>query len=157
MRRWPVVLSVLILAGTAGCAVSTPFAGPGLAPAVQARAEVVLSITHVTLSPDRTQHAAFWRSIGKIDAVLPSQPGLIAHAKRRELLGDEAWTVTAWRDEESLRAFVQSEVHTEAMATAANSFIDARFARVAVPAERLPLPWREVLAILERGARHYYE
>lgn len=157
MRRSAVVASVLGLASLAACTMSTPFSGPGVHQPVPAEAQVVLSVTHITLRPERERRAQFWQSVARIDAALPAQPGLIGYAKRRELFGDEAWTVTAWRDEDRLRAFVRGATHVDAMAGAVDSIVDARFARVSVPAARLPLPWREVLALLDGNARHYFE
>jgi heme-degrading monooxygenase HmoA len=43
------------------------------------------------------------------------QPGLLGHAVRFEIFGNKAWTMTAWKDEASLTAFVRSPAHRAAV------------------------------------------
>ncbi len=93
----------------------------------------------------------------RVDETMRTQPGLVGCAKRLEVFGDEACTVSAWKDLASLQAFVQSDAHRQAMAEARESWVDARFARASLPGRRLPPPWSELLATLDRSARHYYE
>lgn len=109
------------------------------------------------LRPEGHARARFWRAVRDIDLAIIEQPGLVGHAKRMELFGDQAWTVSVWQDEASLLAFVQSTAHRRAMAEAGDSFIDARFARLKVSRSSLPLPWDEVLGEFDRSGRHYFE
>jgi heme-degrading monooxygenase HmoA len=139
-----------------GCTLSTPFHYRDPA-ATQNVGEVVIGITHIVLKQDSKARATFWEAERRVDSVMLDQPGLIGYAKRLEVFGDEAWTMSAWVDSASLNAFVRSDAHQKAMADARNSYVDARFARTTIPSHRVPLSWVEVLAILERSARHYYE
>ncbi len=146
--------------GISSCSISTPFSAPqsweGARSADNDR-EVVLSVTHITLKRDSRSKTKFWRSVRLIDEAIANNSGFIGYAKRREVFGENAWTVSAWQDASSLRAFIQSDAHRHAMEQAADTFADARFARVTVPMRRIPLSWEETLSILERNARHYYE
>ncbi|MBM3547295.1 MAG: DUF3291 domain-containing protein [Alphaproteobacteria bacterium] len=158
----PPRLSALIAAlGVAACSVSTPFSEPphgmGAAAASDGDRAVVLSVTQITLKNDARSRAKFWRAVALIDETIASQPGFVGYAKRRDLFGRNAWTVSVWSDVPSLAAFIRSDAHGRAMEDAADTFADARFGRTTMPAKRLPPSWDEALLILERKARHYYE
>ena len=80
---------------------------------------------------------------------LPAQPGLIGYALRRELFGDELWTLSAWTSEDALDDFVGSEAHLEAMRAGRAGLREARFAQRVVPVASLPVPWKAALGWLE--------
>jgi len=161
MPRWLRILTVLLLFSVTACTVATPFSGPGngwsSGPVDGPDRPVTVSITHVTLKPDRDARGLFWRSVRDAEAAIRSQPGLIGYAKRTELLGTESWTVSAWESEANMLAFMRSPAHSAAMEQAADTYERARFARVSVPAGKLPLPWPEILELLARNERNYYE
>jgi len=157
LRR--VLLFALALPGIAlgGCTIATPFrmigggaAGAGVAP----DAQVVVVVTRAVIDPG--QRRLFDQQVDRVLQNLPAQSGLIGYSIRRELFGDNAWTLTAWVDDASRAAFVGSGAHRAAMVQGAGTFVTARFARVTLPANTLPLTWNNALDILERdGLDHY--
>ncbi|MDJ0779791.1 MAG: antibiotic biosynthesis monooxygenase [Gammaproteobacteria bacterium] len=140
-----------------GCAISTPFGGPGFdrergVTAVAADERVIVALTHAVLGERRQ---AFDRQVGLVADTLPSQQGLIAYSLRKELLGNEAWTMTVWRDEESLQRFVRSSAHQQAIRSSAGELAAVRFSRFEVPASSLPLGWDEALEYLAGNSAAY--
>ena len=161
MPLWPRVVSLLLLASVSACTVATPFSGPGndwsTGPVDGPERVVTISITHITLKSDSAARGRFWRSVREVEAAIRDQPGLIGYAKRTELVGNEAWTVSAWESEANMLGFIRSPAHSAAMERAAGSYDMARFARISVSSGKLPLPWPEILDLLARNERNYYE
>jgi len=159
LRRVMKVVATALALG--GCVVQTPLSGPGYdaREGVTATGEgpLVLSLTAAVLKDDDTARDRFWAYVDTVEASLPGRPGLVAYAKRTELFGDTAWTMTVWTDRDSLRAFVDSEPHRNAMRAAFGALSDARFARVEIDRNDLPVSWDRALELLESDGRHYYE
>lgn len=136
----------LLAAWLGGCAIATPLdtrrvraaAPPGL---------LQVSITHAVVDPAR--RADFFRWTRRVADVLDGQPGLLAHSIRRELLGDEAWTVTVWASAAHRDRFVRSDTHRRAMSEASTGIAALRVARLEIAADALPMDWSEVLEMLE--------
>jgi len=138
-----------------GCAIATPFrfvTAPDAA-APDPSAPVVLVLTHAVADPDR--RAAFDEHTRRVAAALPSQAGLIGYALRRELLGNEAWTMTVWRDEAARAAFVASPLHQAAIAAGLPGLVKVRFRRMSLPAGALPIGWSDALRLLDEDSRTY--
>lgn len=154
--RTGALLPVLLLCLLTACAVSTPFWTHDHAGDWRG-GDVVVSVTHIVLKNDSQARARFWEAERLVDSSLRGQPGLIGYTKRLEVFGDEAWTMSVWADPESVNAFMRSAAHRTAMARAQDSYVDARFVRASIPGHRFPLPWDEVLTLLERSGRHYWE
>lgn len=161
MKIFSAWLSVLVAAlGLSSCAISTPFSGS--TPADLQRdlpqgTPVVVVVTHIVLEDDRATRRRFWAANGRIAEQAKTAPGLLTYALRRQVFGNEGWTFSVWRDAKSVNAFMRSGAHAEAMRTAMDTFVDARFARMKLPVERVPPDWDAALAMLEENARHYYE
>jgi len=153
-KRLLALFCVLFLASA--CSVNTPFDGPGFAAAGNPE-RIVVGITHITLKDDSESRDVFWRAVARIDRQLATADGFILGSKRQELFGDEAWTVTVWRDADSLARFISSGAHREAMDTAYDTFVDARFARLAMARGAFAPDWDMLLAQLDANARAYYE
>jgi heme-degrading monooxygenase HmoA len=117
----------------------------------RARAEetVCVSIAHVLV--DSAHRRGFERATRELLQQLPQTPGLLMHSVRRELLGNEAWTLTAWRSDADRRAFTASAEHGRAMASAGRAIAKMRTRQFVVPAADLPLGWGRALEMLERG------
>ena len=140
-----------------GCAISTPVQGPGFdrgqgAIALDADDRVIVALTHATLGDRRR---TFDDQVDRVADSLPSQDGLIGYSLRKELFGDEAWTMTVWRDEASLQAFVRSSVHQQAIRNSAAELTAAKFARFEVPVSSLPLSWEQALDYLAAQQADY--
>lgn len=169
MRRHPISIPVrrprrralgalfgltLALPTLAGCAIATPFRTSETASS-EAGETAIVAITQAELGDDAQLRRAFWRNVDRVEASLARQPGFLGVSMRRRLLGDVAWTMTAWADEESLNAFVASAVHQRAIAEAFGGLAEAQFVRFEVARTDLPVDWSTALERLEAGGRGY--
>ena len=150
-----IAASALALLG--GCAISTSFQGPGYDRAsgtvtLPGQDTVVVALTHAVLGNSRRN---FDRGVERVVDSLEQQPGLIGYSLRRQLFGNEAWTLTVWRDEASLEAFVRSRPHREAVRSAAGELTSAAFRRVELPAAEIPIDWDTALEYLATSQRGY--
>ncbi len=74
-----------------------------------------ISTTYLALVPDPSGQAAFRRSMTDLLNVLPQAPGLLAFRFGTSESCLSARTLAVWRDEASMRAFVNSPAHHAAM------------------------------------------
>ncbi len=141
----------IALAAATGFTVGVSFRGPGYDPehgvtAKGAGETAVVAITYGRVaSGERSTFRAQLRSV--LDD-MSDQSGLIGYAVRKELFGDDVWTMSAWVDEAALRDFLGADAHQAAVASgtvAAGSF---RYAQVEIPTGDLPLDWNRALEIL---------
>lgn len=88
-------------------------ADPGTAP-------LVVSVTRLRVKRWRDV-PAFLRAVLRLRRELPHAPGAVTLGLAAQPLRRTFWTLSAWRDEESLKAYVRSPEHAAAM---------RRFARV---------------------------
>jgi len=157
LKQW--LLFVAMTTGLSACAIATPFKGPGFSAGRGVTAPgtgpVTVAITQAVLGDDKAKRRSFWSNVGLIESSLDGQPGLIGYSLRRELLGDNTWTLTAWSNEDSLRAFVEDIPHQDAIRSSASGMTQARFARITVNREELPLSWSKAIEILEQQGRWY--
>lgn len=140
---------MLLMAASAlvgGCAISTPYPRISQAPAGVADSSLVVVVTHITLNT--AERAEFDRQTRRVVASLPSQPGLVGYSVRRELLGNQAWTLTVWDAEEVRQNFVSSAVHREAMGKSAAAIAAVQFKRVTLPRNQVPADWDAALQLL---------
>ena len=155
--RWIVLIFAMI--GLGGCAIATPFKGPGYSSSKGVTASgsgpVTIAITQAVLKDDGTQRKSFWNQVSSVETSLANQPGLIGYSLRRELIGDNSWTLTAWVDEDSLRAFIEDVAHQDAIRDARGALMQARFVRTTLSRADLPLSWTTALEILEQRGRWY--
>ena len=96
-------------------------------------------------------------------------PGFLraAMAIRRQVLGADGavgvalntalprrtfFTLSAWRDEDTLKAFVRSEPHASTMRRYRPAMADARFVFWSTPAGKLPPTWAEAQDRLHEAA-----
>lgn len=87
---------------------------------------------------------AFLRHTQRITRQLQQSPGLVAYSLRADLLSHRFWTLSVWRDEASLHAFVHAEPHASTMRELAPYAKDPRFTSW-TSGTPLPLPtWEEV-------------
>ena len=139
------------------CAISTPW--PRLTPAnaTVIDEQVVLVLTRVVVDPAR--RAEFDRQNSLVMASMGSQPGLIGYSARRQLFGDEGWTMSVWASEEARAAFVRSAVHRKAIAKSLPAVRSVELKRLSVARKDLPTDWDQVLRLLAEpeGRRNYWE
>ena len=148
---------VALAALLGGCAISTPFRGPGYdsrdGVTVAHSGTVYVSITRATYNRGSMARSEFWDHVERVEASLPDQPGFIGFSKRREIFGNTAWTMTIWTDGSSMRRFVSSEAHREAMASSARTLDDASFHGFEISAEDVPIAWSDALDRLAEEPR----
>lgn len=122
-----------------------------------AEAPVVLVVTRVVV--DTAQRAEFDRQTRRVMASMDQHPGLLGYAARRELFGNQGWTMSVWTDDASRAAFVRSAVHREAIARSLPALITVELKRLTVPRTELPADWDAVLRLLADpdGRRNYWD
>ncbi len=145
------IIAVIIAVTSSSCAINTPFRGPGYdrnqgVTLADAGDKVIVVLTHATLSESRRN---FDSEVGIVADSLAVRDGLIGYSLRKELLGNEAWTMTVWRDEAALAAFVASNAHQNAIVNSAHELAAVRFKRFEVDVSELPITWEQALAKLE--------
>ncbi len=149
------VLGLLLAGLLSACSVATPFrkVPAGIGQAEQGATVVV--ITEATLGGSSEQRSGFWTGVRSVQAVLPSQPGLIGYSLRQELLGNRVWTMTVWQSELDVRRFADTATHRQAMQSGAAALINLRFARIQ-RGQRMPVPtWEEAMDALEVSGKKY--
>lgn len=146
------LVSLGLLSALPGCAIGYPFQGPGFVDGKVSPdcPEAVVVVTHAVL--DAEKRDAFDDHIGRVAEHLqglPPSSGLIGFSLRKELFGDQVWTLSAWRDEAALRAFMGSPVHREAMRAGEPAIRLFRTHTFRVAGSELPLGWKRAIAILD--------
>jgi quinol monooxygenase YgiN len=76
---------------------------------------------------------------------LSSANDLLGYSLLARPLSKRFWTLSAWANEEALRAFVQDPPHQRIMAALAPHMGETKFVRWAVKGSQLPLQWHEAL------------
>lgn len=156
-RKAAAVMLGSLLLWLNGCAIGTPWPRLSAPTPEQARESVVLVLTHVTV--DTTQRREFDRQNSRVLASMGSHPGLIGYAARRQLFGDQGWTMSVWASDEARAAFVRSAVHREAIARSMPALRTVELKRLTVARKDLPADWEQVLRMLAdpESRRNYWE
>lgn len=140
-----------VLLAVSGCTISTPY--KTLADPPDPASPVVVAITRASLDPQR--RAAFDRYTASLIDTLPTQPGLLGYSVRRDLFGNNAWTMTVWSSDAARRAFVYSQMHQDAITETYGTLLNARFIRYPAMPDELPPRWADVLKRLDVDGRDY--
>jgi heme-degrading monooxygenase HmoA len=156
MRILRPLAAVLGLTLLSGCAFSTGFR-EGSAAGLPPEAPVIVALTEAKLVSELDAHTVFWSRSRDVVRSLADRPGLVGYSIRLEPLGTRVWTMTVWRDEASLMAFVQSATHARAVRDGLPTMADGRFAQVRVTRAEAPLAWPDAVERLARDGRGYYE
>ena len=131
--------------------ISTPFVYPQGKAAIAKNAKLV--VTHAFIQEGKS--GPFYSLSEEVVKSLQGQPGLLAYSVRRQLFGNQAWTLTLWESENSKSAFIRSSAHQLAMAEASSVLSCARFLRVDWSGEVKNLDWNDVLDRLDTEAVSY--
>lgn len=143
------LLLLLLVPVLAGCTIGLPYPDlPGAVGGDAPRERVVLVLTHVVV--DRTRRGEFDRQNRRVLERMPQQPGLLAYSARRELFGEDGWTMSVWESDEARAAFVRSGVHREAIARSMPALVRVRLKRLEVDPQALPRDWDEALRLLDQ-------
>ena len=131
--------------------ISTPFVYPQGKAAIAKNGKLV--VTHAFIQEGKS--GPFYSRSEEVVKSLQGQPGLLAYSVRRQLFGNQAWTLTLWESENSKSAFIRSSAHQLAMAEASSVLSCARFLRVDWSGEVKNLDWDDVLDRLDTEAVSY--
>jgi heme-degrading monooxygenase HmoA len=132
------------------CTVSMPYRSVERGATGSPDDKLLVSVTHATLDPDK--RAPFDRHTMLVNSAMLAQPGLVAYSLRRELLGNDVWTLTIWRDEASRTNFFMSEQHQQAMASGSGAIETMRYRRMEIRRSELPFSWDRALQLLNESA-----
>ncbi|HEX4878511.1 MAG TPA: hypothetical protein VFV39_01590 [Limnobacter sp.] len=150
-RAKVVVGCLLAVVGLTGFSISTPMSFPKGKQAVATQARLV--VTHATIKA--RQSSRFYDLSEAVVDSLKNQPGVLAYSVRRQVFGNQAWTLTLWEGESGTSAFVNNTAHAKAMASV-NEVLDcARFLRVNWSGPVKDLRWEDVLARMEQESTAY--
>lgn len=112
---------------------------------------IIIGITYARLSKDKALRKLFFNHVRHINTTLANTDGYIGSAIRMQPFGDKAWTVSAWKDEASMKAFVYGEAHAKAMQQAGKAMLEAQLSHHSVSIHQLPLPWTELTQRLKQA------
>jgi heme-degrading monooxygenase HmoA len=153
LRPRPTLRRLLLLpiaALVGACAVGTPVDTRKLRETTEAAStHLEVSITHAVVDPAR--RGDFDRWTRRVNDGLDDQPGLLAHAIRKELFGDKVWTFTVWASAADRDRFVQSTTHRRAMDEASTGIAAMRSVRLTLAPGDLPTDWDGVIALLDQA------
>ena len=83
---------------------------------------------------------------------LASADGLLGYSLLARPLSKRFWTLSVWKNEDALRAFVQHPPHQRIMTALAPHMDRTRFVRWTLKGSELPLQWDEALRRLTHGS-----
>lgn len=78
-------------------------------------------------------------------ASLASAQGLVGYSLLARPLSKRFWTLSVWKNEEALRAFVRHPPHASIMSALAPHMDKTKFVRWTVKGSQLPLQWDDAL------------
>lgn len=129
--------------------VEMPLAGPGYDPQaglIDPQAQYVVTTTQALPRPDRV--AEFGQLAGAAAMAAAQSPGLVAMGFASEPNCGFQRTLTVWRNEDAMMAFVVSPAHVAAMTAADDVLLAGRTTRFTIAADKMPLGWDAALAAL---------
>lgn len=110
----------------------------------------------MTTGDNSKKNDVFWDHTYTVIDSLPIHSGYLGHKVRRKLFGNEAWTMTVWKDEESLNGFVRGDKHGEAIQNGLDAVAKARFVRFTIERSKMPLSWDDAQKIMNEKGRDLY-
>ncbi len=88
---------------------------------------------------------SFFLYTGQVAKQLASAQGLAGYSVLARPLSKQFWTLSGWKDEAALRAFVEQRPYVRLMAALAPHMGKTKFVRWAVKGSELPLRWDDAL------------
>jgi quinol monooxygenase YgiN len=94
---------------------------------------------------------SYWRVVpffvyaAQVVKQLAAAKGLLGYSLLARPLSKRFWTLSAWKDEDALRAFVQNPPHVRIMTALAPHMDKTNFVRWTVKGSQLPLQWEDAL------------
>jgi heme-degrading monooxygenase HmoA len=146
-RNRMIIISLLTLTSVKllSCSYTAPWRKTDLGRSMSnSSGKAVVVVTYAKRNKD--QRGPFFRNVQNVLADLPNQDGLLGHSFRFQLLGNETWTISAWRDEAAVRKFSRSATHAVAVKDSATLTADVKIFTTIRKAWLLPLPWNEAVS-----------
>jgi heme-degrading monooxygenase HmoA len=94
----------------------------------------------------------FFRFVRAIRRQLARSDGLIGYSLWAKPIAKRYWTVSVWRDEASLAAFMRASPHREIMSSLRPDMKATTFVRWTVRGSDTPVPWEDALQRLATAA-----
>jgi quinol monooxygenase YgiN len=134
-----------------GCALSSPFVGPGFSDGEYTsdhEGPFVVAVTYARQA--RGEGEAFADHVDAIEEQMQRSEGIVGYSLRGDLVGRDNWTMSIWESEPALLAFVTREAHGDAMIEADTVLEDSEFTHwVETDPEAMPPTWEQGLDYLE--------
>lgn len=130
-----------------GLVEARPLSGPGFDPEtglVDPQDTYLVSTTQILPLPERNEE--FLALVAGIGDQLETQPGLVAYALAIEPTCGFARTLSVWRDETSMLAFVGSGAHADAMTQTFDIGVTGRVTHFVATADQMPISWELAIA-----------
>ena len=146
-----IAISMGLLVFLSGCTYTAPFRRmEAVSP------EATVSVTLSAVEHQKGQRRPFLADTKRVLADLPNQAGLVGYSLRFQLLGNKAWTMTAWKNEASRDQSAKSPVHLAAVRRSRLTAQNMRFIPVSMPAGSLPMTWDEAIRLLDKAPAYEY-
>jgi heme-degrading monooxygenase HmoA len=94
----------------------------------------------------------FFRFVRAIRVQLARTDGLIGYSLWAKPIARRYWTLSVWKDEAALMAFMRSSPHLEIMTKLRPDMDATKFVRWTVKGSGTPVPWEDALRRLERAS-----
>ena len=143
-------LAALVALTCSACHVGYGFRGPGVSDGRLCDGlptTVIVAVTAGDIEPGET--GAMFSELESVMDSLEERDGLIGFMVRKQTFGRRVWTMSVWKDDESLERFLASAEHRRAVRHGGLTRASVRNARARLPAARLPLSWGEATSLLE--------
>jgi len=88
----------------------------------------------------------FFQCTFEIQRQLRTSPGLIGYSLEAQPVARKFWTLSVWRDQQSLMDFVGRVPHSRIMQELAPHLGKSRFVRWTVESQEIPLDWNSAKA-----------
>jgi heme-degrading monooxygenase HmoA len=109
--------------------------------------QLIVAVTHANVDADKRK--SFDEAAYRVLDSLPTQSGLVGYSVRRQVFGNEVWTATVWRDEESIQRFVRSMAHTQAVTQSGSAVQHIQYTRLNIRRDELPINWGQLLEAVQ--------
>ncbi len=151
LKLMGVVLGSTLLVN--GCHIGYSFQGPGYdsdkgAVINQTESQVLLAITHGVIEDQGSSD--FSKSLQRVRENLSTTEGLIGYSVRKEVFGNEVWTMSAWSSKEALEKFLEGKAHRSAVANGGIPPANVKSTYTWISAESLPISWDDAQLLLEK-------
>ena len=155
------LIFVIFLAnlGFEGYVIAKSFKGPGYdvnkGVTFPGTDSVLVGLTYAVTGDDSELNNIFFEHVKKVEESLQDRSGFIGYSIRKQLFGNEVWTMTVWDNKYSMQSFVESDVHKEAMKKGMTALKTTRFYRFFIKKEAIPISWEKAEKLVKTEGYGY--